>query len=90
VTNTSETQGQTEQPASAAPSMRSSRKSILAQSVFALGLNATAAVYTTPSFDIGLPDVSSWVGLLLAHQGASAPILDANAVSFGVPSRNIS
>ena len=88
VTNTSETQGQNEQPESTAPSRRSSRKSVLALSVFALGLNATAAVYTMPSFDIALPNVSSWVGLLLAHQEASAPISDA--VSFDVRSSNAS
>jgi hypothetical protein len=91
VTNTSETQSQAEQPASTAPSGRSSRKSVLALSVFAICLNTTAAVYTVPSFDIALPNVSSWVGLLLARQEASAPISDADvAVSFDDPSPNFS
>jgi uncharacterized coiled-coil protein SlyX len=75
VTNTSETQSQTEQPASTAPSQRSSRKSILALSVFALGLNATAAVYTLSPSDFALPDVSN-LAELLPHQKASDSIPD--------------
>jgi uncharacterized coiled-coil protein SlyX len=72
VTTTSETQSQTEQPESTAPSQRSSRKSILALSVFALGLNATAAVYTLSPSDFALPDVSN-LAELLPHQKASIP-----------------
>jgi septal ring factor EnvC (AmiA/AmiB activator) len=75
VTKTSETQSQTEQLESAAPSKRSSRKSILALSVFALGLNATAAVYTMSPSDFALPNVSS-LAELLPHQKASDPIPD--------------
>jgi len=75
VTKTSETQSQTEQPESTAASGRSSRKSILALSVFALGLNATAAVYTLSPSDFALPDVRS-LGELLPHQKASDPIPD--------------
>ena len=75
MTKTSETQSQTEQSASAAPSKRSNRKSILALSVFALGLNATAAVYTLSPSDFALPNVSS-LAELLPHQKASDPILD--------------
>jgi septal ring factor EnvC (AmiA/AmiB activator) len=75
VTKTSETQSQTEQLESAAPSKRSSRKSILALSVFALGLNATAAVYTLSPSDFALPNVSS-LAELLPHQRASDPIPD--------------
>jgi uncharacterized coiled-coil protein SlyX len=75
VTTTSETQSQTEQPASTAPSQRSSRKSILALSVFALGLNATAAVYTLSPSDFALPDVSN-LAELLPHQKASDSIPD--------------
>ena len=75
VTKTSETQSQTEQPESTAPSRRSSRKSILALSVFALGLNATAAVYTLSPSDFALPNVSS-LAELLPHQKASDPIPD--------------
>jgi uncharacterized coiled-coil protein SlyX len=75
VTMVSETQNQTEQLESAAPSKRSRRKSILALSVFALAINGTAAVYTLPSFDIPLPNVST-LAELLPHQKASAPIPD--------------
>jgi uncharacterized coiled-coil protein SlyX len=75
VTSTSETQSQTEQPKSTAPSGRSSRKSILALSVFALGLNATAAVYTLSPTDFALPNVSN-LAELLPHQKASAAIPD--------------
>ena len=75
MTNTSETQSQTEQPDSTAPSRRSSRKSILALSVFALGLNASAAVYTLSPSDFALPNVSS-LAELLPHQKASDPIPD--------------
>jgi hypothetical protein len=78
VTKTSETQSETEQLEPAAPGKRPGRKSILALSVFALGLNATAAVYTLSPSDFALPDVSSWAGLLGAHQEAAA------AVSFDV------
>jgi septal ring factor EnvC (AmiA/AmiB activator) len=76
VTKTSETQSPTEQPESTAPSRRSSRKSILALSVFALGLNATAAVYTLSPSDFALPNVSS-LAELLPHQKASDPAPDS-------------
>ena len=49
VTQTSEKQSQTEQPKSKVPTKKSSRKSILAFAVFALGINTAAAVYTLPS-----------------------------------------
>jgi hypothetical protein len=75
VTMTSETQSQSQQLESAAQSKRSSRKSILALSVFALGLNATAAVYTLSPSDFALPNVSS-LAELLPHQKASDPIPD--------------
>ena len=74
MTKTSETQSQSQQLESAAPSKRSSRKSILALSVFALGLNATAAVYTLSPSDFALPNVS--LAELLPHQKASDPIPD--------------
>src|SRR5215216_182812 len=82
VTATSEKQGQTEQPESTAPSKKS-RKSILALSVLALGINSTAAIYTMapsdfalPSIsDFALPDISS-LAELLPHQKASDPIPD--------------
>jgi hypothetical protein len=73
VTKTSETQNQTEQPESAAPSRQSRR--ILALSVFALGLNATAAAYTLSPSDFALPNVSS-LAELLPHQKASDSIPD--------------
>jgi len=75
VTSTSETQSQTEQPESTAPSKRSSRKSILALSVFAIGLNATAAVYTLSPSDFALPNFSS-LAEQLPKPEASAPIPD--------------
>jgi uncharacterized coiled-coil protein SlyX len=81
VTKTSETQSQTEQPESTASSGRSSRKSILALSVFALGLNAAAAVYTLSPADFALPNVSS-LAELLPHQIASDPIPDPVAVAL--------
>jgi len=75
VTQTSETQNQTEQPESSAPSGQSRRKSILALSVFALGLNATAAAYTLSPSDFALPNVSS-LAELLPRQKASDSIPD--------------
>lgn len=76
MTETSETQSQTEQLESAAPTTPSSRKSILALAVFALAINGTAAIYTLPSFDIPLPNVSK-LAELLPHQEAQAPIPEA-------------
>jgi hypothetical protein len=75
VTQTSEKQSQTEQPESTAPTKKSSRKSILAFAVFALGINTTAAVYTLSPSDFALPDISR-LAELLPHQKASDPILD--------------
>src|SRR5689334_9349970 len=68
-------QNQTEQLESAAPSKPSSRKSILALSVFAIGLNATAAVYTLSPSDFALPSFSS-LAEQLPKPEASAPIPD--------------
>jgi hypothetical protein len=69
---TSETQIRTgttdKQPDSAPPSRKSSPKSILALSVFALAINGAAAVYTLPPFNIGLPDVSGLVAELLPQE----------------------
>jgi uncharacterized coiled-coil protein SlyX len=67
VTTTSETPSQTEQTEQlepAASSKRSSRKSILALSVFAVGLNAAAAVYTLSPSDFALPNIGSLAELL--------------------------
>ena len=74
MTMTSEAQNQTEQPKSTTPG-KSSRKSILALSVFALGLNASAAVYTLSPSDFALPNVS-YLAELLPHQKASDPAPD--------------
>ena len=77
LSQTEQTQGQTEQVEPAAPSKkRSSQKSIMALSVFALGLNACAAVYTLSPSDFALPDVSH-LAELLPHQNAPAAIPDA-------------
>jgi len=75
VTNTLEKQSQTEQPESTAPTQKSSRKSILAFAVFALGINTAAAIHTLSPSDFALPDLSS-LAELLPHQKASDPILD--------------
>ena len=75
MTQTSEKQSQTEQPESTAPTRKSSRKSILAFAVFALGINTTAAVYTLSPSDFALPDISR-LAELLPHLKASDPILD--------------
>jgi hypothetical protein len=71
VVKTTETQSQAEQLKPAAPSKKS--KSILALAVFALGLNATAAVYTLSPSDFALPNVSGLVAELLPQ----VPIPDA-------------
>ena len=75
MTNTLEKQSQTEQPESTAPTQKSSRKSILAFAVFALGINTAAAIHTLSPSDFALPDISS-LAELLPHQKASDPILD--------------
>jgi hypothetical protein len=76
VTKTSETPSQAEQAKSTTPGKKSAQKSIFALSVFALGLNASAAVYTMSPSDFTVPDVSGLVAELLPHQAAPAPIPD--------------
>ena len=77
VTATSEKQSQTEQPESTAPSKPSSRKSVLALAVFALGVNTAAAVYTLSPSDFALPDINiSSLAELLPRPKASDPIAD--------------
>jgi hypothetical protein len=88
VPNTSEEKNQADatdkQVEAVIPSKKPSRKSILALSVFALGLNATAAVYTQSPSDFALPDVSRLAQLpdlsrlaeLLPHERAPAPVPD--------------
>ena len=59
-------------PEAAAPSMRSSRKSVLALSVCALAINGAAAIYTLPS-DLQLPNVSSLAELLSRQASTPKP-----------------
>jgi uncharacterized coiled-coil protein SlyX len=82
MTKTSETQSQTEQLKPAALSKNSSRKSILALSVFALGLNATAAVYTMSPSDFALPNVSGLVAELLPRERVPAPVPESVVVAL--------
>jgi hypothetical protein len=77
VTKTSEAQSKTEQLVSVGSGKTSRRKSILALSVFALGLNAAAAAYTMSPSDFALPNISGLVAELLPHERATTPIPDA-------------
>ena len=84
MTQTPEKQSQTEQTnqaESTAPGKKSSRKSILALSVLAIGINSTAAVYTLSPSDFALPNVSDFalpnissLAELLPQPKASDPI----------------
>jgi cell division protein FtsB len=57
---TPEAQNQNEQAvATKAPTKKSSRKSILALSILALGINSTAAVYTLSPNEFALPNISN-------------------------------
>jgi septal ring factor EnvC (AmiA/AmiB activator) len=80
VTEASEAPSQTEQLESAALSKRSSRKSIVVLSLFALAINGSAAIYTLPS-SFPLPNVSS-LAELLPHQKASVPKPDPVAAAL--------
>jgi hypothetical protein len=75
VTKTSEEQSQSEQPEATAPGKQSSRKSILALSVIALGINSAAAVYTMTPSDFAMPNISM-LAELLPNQKASDPMAD--------------
>jgi hypothetical protein len=76
VDKTSEAESQVEAPGEAkrvdgsALTRKSGQKSIMALSIFALGLNACAAVYSMSPSDFALPDVSA-VAELLPHLKAS-------------------
>jgi len=86
VTDTSEKQSQSEQPAPPAPGKQKSRKSILALSVIALGINSTAAVYTMTPADFALPNVSM-LAELIPHQKISDLMAElAGPASKDVPS----
>ena len=80
MSETPETQSKAKQVKSAAPRKPSSRKSILALSVFALGLNAAAAVYTRSPSDFTVPDVSR-LAELLPHQKASGTLTASGSLS---------
>jgi hypothetical protein len=56
---TPEAQNLNEQAVAKAPSKKSSRKSILALSILALGINSTAAVYTMSPSDFALPNIAN-------------------------------
>jgi hypothetical protein len=56
---TPEAENQNEQAVAKAPSKKSSRKSILALSILALGINSTAAVYTMSPSDFALPNIAN-------------------------------
>jgi hypothetical protein len=75
VIDTSQTQSRTEKRGPA--SKKSRRKSILALSVFALGLNAAAAAYTMSPSNFALPNLRGLVAELFPHEGASKPNPDA-------------
>jgi hypothetical protein len=82
VTQTSETQSQTPRIESAAPRKKSRQKSVLALSVFALGLNAAAAAYTMFPTDFALPDVHRLVAELLPREKAPVPMQDLVAAAL--------
>jgi hypothetical protein len=80
---TPEAQNQNELAVAKAPSKNTSRKSILALAIFALGINSTAAVYTLSPSDFALPNISnlslpdfSRLAELLPQPKASEPIQD--------------
>jgi hypothetical protein len=80
---TPEAQNQNEQAITKAPSKKSSRKSILAFSILALGINSTAAVYTLSPSELALPNISnlalpdfSRLAELLPQPKASEPTQD--------------
>ena len=80
---TPQAQSQTDQATTTAPSKKSSRKSILALSIIALGINSTAAVYTLSPSDFALPNIAnlslpdiSRLAELLPQPKASEPTQD--------------
>lgn len=73
MTSTPEKQSESEQPEATAPSKpakQKSRKSILALSVMAIGINSAAAVYTMSPSDFSLPSVGALADLV-PHQKIS-------------------
>ncbi len=86
MTNTTETQGQTEQPEAMTPIKQKSRKSVVALAILALGINTAAAVHTlAPDLDLqnisSLPDISRWAELL-PHPKASDPMQDPTVATL--------
>ena len=61
-TKTPEAQNQNQQAIAKASTKKSSRKSILALSILALGINSTAAVYTLSPSDFALPNIANVLG----------------------------
>jgi uncharacterized coiled-coil protein SlyX len=61
----------------AMPSKQSTRKTIVAFALLTTFANGAVAIHTLPSFDIGLPDLSSLAELLPQHETASVPIPEA-------------
>ena len=73
MTTTSEKQDNTEHPEATAPSKPSSRKSVLAFAIFALGINTSAAIYTLSPSDFALPDISHLAELLPQLKASDPP-----------------
>ena len=69
----SDKQNQAEPLKPAGQSKKSSQTRISALAIFALGLNAAAAVYTSSPSDFALPNVSGLVAELLPQAGTSTP-----------------
>jgi hypothetical protein len=82
VTQTSETQSQPPRIEFAAPRKKLRQKSVLALSVFALGLNAAAAAYTMSPSDFALPNVHRLVAELLPQEKAPVPMQDLVAAAL--------
>jgi hypothetical protein len=81
VTTTSEKQDNAEQPQPAAAGKPSSRKSVLAFAIFALGINTSAAIYTMSPSEFSLPDLSH-LAELLPQPKASDPAPDPTVVAL--------
>ena len=80
---TSETQSQTPLIKSAVPRKKFRQKSVLALSVFALGINAAAAAYTMSPSNFALPDVHRLVAELLPQEKAApVPMQDLVAAAL--------
>jgi hypothetical protein len=86
VTNTTETQSQTEQPEATTPIRQKTRSSVVALAIFALGINTSAAIYTlSPELALqnisSLPDFSR-LAELLPQPKASDPMQDQTVAAL--------